>query len=331
MNSSPCSPSFCFTFDTEPDDLWRCTEVSLENIRCLPEFHSHLMDVGARPTYLTTSEVAEDPEAATYMRAILGTGAAEIGAHFHTWTRTWPFDVPALGSPPLHAMSHQLDEPVERAMLEYTIEAIRTRLGITPYSYRGGRWSLGASTVRSLIATGIRVDTTVTPGVSWQQRGHTLLCGSDFRGWPSHPHWLNADFEQLAAPGVEGGVLELPVACGWMPPWSRALLNWSPTTVRGLRYILHNLHAQFPFGAVRMAPATTSLPSMLQLAELMIAGGSPCIVIAVHSSELISCRPLPTPEAVGAFKQRCIDLCSALVRKGCEGRTLLEMADALSG
>ncbi len=51
---------FCFTLDTEPDDLWSDRyPLTYEHYRRSPEFHRQPLKAGARPTFLTTSEAVE--------------------------------------------------------------------------------------------------------------------------------------------------------------------------------------------------------------------------------------------------------------------------------
>ena len=125
--------SFCFTLDTEPDDLWaNRPNLSFEHFKRLTAFHRRIVDAGARPTYLTTSEVAEDSSARGALLECMGQGDCEIGAHFHTWTREWPFPVPQLERRELHVMAHQLGEEIETAMLEYTCDSIEKAFGSRP-------------------------------------------------------------------------------------------------------------------------------------------------------------------------------------------------------
>ena len=75
---------FCFTLDTEPDNLWEpFTGLGFAHFARLYDFHRALADRGARPVYLTTSEVAECPQSARAMEKILKTGKAESGAFSH--------------------------------------------------------------------------------------------------------------------------------------------------------------------------------------------------------------------------------------------------------
>jgi hypothetical protein len=174
-------PLLCFTVDTEPDNLWGdSAAITFDHFSRLFEFHRALSNRGARPTYLTTSEVVEHIGARQVMERILATGPAEVGTHFHTWTRKWPFPVADLGNPPLHAMAHQLGQETEERMLAYTCDSIRRNLGVLPVSYRGGRWSLNGSSVKSLHNCGILIDSTVVPGQNWEDGRHPLLNGPDF-------------------------------------------------------------------------------------------------------------------------------------------------------
>ena len=44
---------FCFTLDTEPDDLWaRRPALSFEQFNVLPGFQDLIVESGGRPTYL---------------------------------------------------------------------------------------------------------------------------------------------------------------------------------------------------------------------------------------------------------------------------------------
>ena len=212
---------FCFTLDTEPDDLWqRGNSGGFSHFEKLHEFHRELSVRGAEPVYLTTSEVAEDAMARRVMEKILSEGNAELGAHFHTWTRQWPFEVPDLGVPPLQAMAHRLGQPVEERMLEYTCGSLQKALGIRPTSYRGGRWSFDADSIQSLLNCGISVDTTVTPGRTWEDASDSLVSGPDYRSFPRGPFFLNRGSLE---PRFEGGeLLELPVGATYVAPENSA-------------------------------------------------------------------------------------------------------------
>jgi hypothetical protein len=312
-------PRFCFTLDTEPDDLWaRRSSLTFEHFSALPHFHRRMVQAGARPTYLTTSEVVEAPVGRRALEQFLAEGHCEVGAHFHTWTRKWPFEVPDLGQPPLHAMAHKLGQSTEERMLEYTCRALRQTLGLGEIrSYRGGRWSLGPLSARSLANCGIEVDSTVTPGITWRAR-QALLDGPDYRHAPRGPFWL----------GSEGGeklrVLELPVGAAWFPLWSRRLYDGNIQ-----RRVLTRLSRAtgIRFGHRWLRPTVTSIKDMRATMLALRRAAVPIWVFMIHSSEIIPCKPLPTQAGVEAFKRRCIGAIEAAIQLGAKPSTLTEAGD----
>jgi hypothetical protein len=308
---------FCFTLDTEPDNLWDFSPtVTFEHFERLPEFHHRLVEAGARPTYLTTSEVAEDPSARSSLLRCLSEGVAEIGAHFHTWTRQWPFRHPELGSPPLQAMAHQLGAGVEEQMLDFTCSALRGAFGGPVTSYRGGRWSFGRQSPRSLANCGILVDSSFTPGLSWSDAKDRLVDGTDYRRAGRRPSWL-------VAPGADHRpVLELPVGAAWFPEWAWKL---KPELRRYLGGVRTRLGMR---GGHRwLRPTRTSVADMRAVMESLKRDDIPVWVFMIHSSEIIPCRPLPTTLEVDRFIERCASGVRAAVELGAEPVTLSEALD----
>lgn len=310
---------FCFTLDTEPDDLWADRpSLHFTHFERLLAFHRDLAERGARPTYLTTSEVVEHGPSLRTLGQILDTGQAEVGAHFHTWTRLWPFPVPDLGTPPVHATAQQLGQAVEENMLDYTCTAIERELGVRPVSYRGGRWSLNGSSVRSLRNCGIRVDSTQTPGLSWVDSRHPLKSGPDFRQAVRHPHYLAGESLQ---PRHQGDVLELPVGASFHPDRPTALAAGLRAKVgRRLRRLLG-----LPTGVLWLRPTTMSRAQLRCCLQQLKRDGLPVWVAMIHSSEIGVNRYFPTEEAVSHFRRRCLDLVEDALALGAVGATLEEV------
>lgn len=314
---------FCFTLDTEPDNLWEpFTGLRFEHFPRLFDFHRALAERGARPVYLATSEVAECPAAARVLDRILATGQAELGAHFHTWTRRWPFPVPALGAPPVQALAHQLGQPAEERMLQYTCNALEAGFGIRPLSYRGGCWSLNDASLRSLCNSGILVDSTITPGRSWRDANHPWMDGPDYRAFPRHPFRLG-EHQGIA---VAQDVLELPVGTSYVPP------AWSPRRdgpwARLARKVTRMLGK--PCGSLWLRPTSMSRVQMRACLESLRRDRVPVWVAMIHSSEIIPCQPLPTEERVTQFVQRCLQLVEDAVSLGATCSTFEEVRAALT-
>jgi hypothetical protein len=310
---------FCFTLDTEPDNLWaNRPELSFEHFHRLKEFHEMICRAGARPTYLTTSEVAESDLARKALEDCRDRYPCEIGAHFHTWTRDWPFPVPDLHTPRIHAMAHQLGQPVEQAMLSYTCEALHRTFGIEPRSYRGGRWSLGPESERSLHNCGIDVDSTVTPGIDWRDPRDILLSGPDYREAHRHPQSLASVFQQ--SNGTDG-VLEIPVGAAWFPSAAR---HYGPSAARQLSRV--GKLTRIRLGHRWLRPTGVSVPDLVATMKSLRTANVPVWVFMIHSSEISPCKPLPAQSDVDAFFIRCEAAVAAAVELGAKPATLTEAA-----
>jgi len=308
---------FCFTLDTEPDNLWAgAKKLGFEHFLRLPDFHRRLVDAGARPTYLTTSEVVEAERGRRAMDCVLEAGQCEVGAHFHTWTRAWPF----LGSDhsefPRGTQAHQLGQRIEEAMLRLTCESLHASFGIYPKSYRGGCWSLGKSTLISLENCGIEVDSTVTPGLSWKSLKGGATDGPDFRRASPYPHWLG---EPITA--RPSSVMEIPVGSAWVPERARPVFE--------MRYVggaIRRAAAMFGFhmGFGWLRPTNQSVGTMRAVLQSLKRSQVPTWVFMIHSSEIAPCKPLPSEEEVEAFKNRCVGAIRTAVELGAQPATLIE-------
>ena len=319
-------PRFCFTLDTEPDDLWgEASRLTFDHFEGLPRFHETMVSVGARPTYLTTSEVVEDPRGLAAIMACLEHGSCEIGAHYHTWTREWPFETPHLGSPPVKAMAHQLGSDIEQQMLRYTCAAIQHATGLVPMSYRGGRWSLGPGSVGALAACGVTVDSTVTPGISWRRSSAgPLLDGPDFTRAPRVPYYL-ATGQDVTTARAAGEVLEIPVGTAWTPALSRAASGW------GLgRRILKKVSAMLPVGYTWLRPLEQTPGQLAACLRQLRRDGAPVWVAMIHSSEIGRCRRLPKQEDVDGLVRRCTGMTEMAISLGAVGSTLQQAAQCVS-
>jgi hypothetical protein len=307
--------SFCFTLDTEPDDLWaNRPTLSFEHFKRLVAFHRRIANAGARPTYLTTSEVAEDPAARNAMLECLKQENCEIGAHFHTWTREWPFPVPQLDRRDLHVMAHQLGAEIETAMLEYTCEALEKAFGSRPRCYRGRRFSFGPSTLNALKRCGVRIDSTYTPGIDWRDSQHPLLDGTDFRNVRRDPHFLSDDGAQ--------SVLEIPMGAAWLPPFTARMGPFMQKQARRVGKLIG-----MPLGHRWLRPTYVSTGDLVATLKQMKSDNIPVWVLVIHSSEIAPCTPLPTEEKVNALIERCLAAIEAAVELGAKPATLSEAAE----
>ena len=129
-----------------------------------------------------------------------------MGAHLHRWA-TPPFvDRPGLRfNDPIHAFPSDLDaELLDKKLTTITCQ-IEEAIGVRPRSFRAGRFGFNALCARSLGRVGYRVDSSVTPWVSWvRMRGLPGAGGGpDFSRSPVGPFWLER--------GRQHPLLEIPV------------------------------------------------------------------------------------------------------------------------
>lgn len=312
MLTSPAKFKFCFTLDTEPDDLWASKKfLSFDHFRLLPAFHASLVASGARPTYLTTSEVAESREARQAMEACLSKGGCEIGAHFHAWTREWPFRPTSFGNERHHVMAHCLGREVEERMLDFTCQALRASFGITPKSYRGGRWSFGPESPRSLANCGIEVDSSVVPGLSFANPSSPMMNGPDYRERRCYPEFLETDGARI---------LELPVGAAW----PRFLPSLAPALAKPTERLGQIFGPRF--GHAWLRPSYQSVAAMRQVMRRLREERVPVWVIMMHSSEIVPCTPLPSQKRVDACMRRCHRAIETAIELGAAPATLSEAA-----
>lgn len=184
------------TVDTEADNQWEMGRpLRLENLRFLPAFQALCRRYDIRPTYLITMEVAEDAQGMHTLRDWVERGEAEVGAHLHPWT-TPPFGDAAgqRAGDSLHTFPSQLPLPLLRAKLETLTGRIVEALGRRPASFRAGRFGMHGPLAGLLVEQGYRVDSSVTPGLSWHRLG-----GPDFTTAPLAPY--HPDDADICRPG----------------------------------------------------------------------------------------------------------------------------------
>lgn len=274
------------TVDTEADGQWEHgPTLATRNVALWPPFQELCSRHGVAPTYLITSEIAEDPAATAFLRPLAAGGQAEVGAHLHPWT-TPPFvDGPGLRRNDRdHAFPCQLEPDLLLAKLETLTVQVARVAGARPTSYRAGRFGLDTMGAYLLAELGYEVDSSVTPFSSW--RAHPGRPGRgggpDFRHHDARPFRVAG----TAAPGL----LELPVTI--MPtygltrrsPWLRD--HWQARPVRLVRGALRMWPRPQPLW-LRPWPEYTLSDLRTVILETERAQ-LPCAVLMFHSSELLA-------------------------------------------
>ena len=268
------------SIDTEEDN-WRPSRdgITVENIRELPRLDALFQRLGVRATYFTTYQVAIHDWAAGILRELHG-GGAELGAHLHPWN-TPPLDEPFV---PRNTMLKNLPAALQLAKVEHLTATLREAFGGRPIAFRTGRYGLGRETVSALVRCGYRVDSSVTPFVSWEEYDD----GPTFIGAPLRPYRVS-EHADVRVPQPDGQLMELPMSIGYSRPPS---LPWRGLhrllSIRALRRLhLRGVAARVGLlKRIALSPETDSVEDMLTLTRRLLDAGVGHLHLFFHSPSL---------------------------------------------
>jgi glycosyltransferase involved in cell wall biosynthesis len=267
--------------DTEEDN-WQPTRsgLSVENLREVPQLVEFLERLDLRATFFTTYQVASRPWAAGILRYAVASGRAEIGAHLHPWN-TPPLDAP---EPAQYTMLNNYAMDVQRVKLGHLTKTITKAFGSAPLAFRAGRFGFNQSMARVLIEHGYRVDSSVTPFITWEG----FDGGPNFIGAPLDVYRLDGSTD-VREPLATGPLVEVPLSVGYTRFSSR---RWN-AVARVFRARSAQL-ARLPGLAARtgivmraiLSPETNSVREMLAVSRGLIEGGARHLHLFFHSSSL---------------------------------------------
>lgn len=316
--------------DTEADAQWsHGGPLTTRNVAFWEPFQEVCERYGAAPTYLITTEIAEDERAVALLTAWQRRGAAEVGAHLHTWSTPPFFDRPGLRhNDAIHAFASQLPDDLLREKIVTLTRQITETCGIRPTSHRSGRFGFDHRAADLLAAEGYVVDSSVTPYWSWS-RWH----GLDGRGGPDFSHHDPRPFRIRQA--HDPRLIEVPVTV--LPTYATlrrraALLRaYNVAPVRAIRRFLlaHWLRPQPLWLTPDPRYSPDDLLSVWHTAALL---DLPCAVYMVHSSELMpGGSPFrPDADSVRGLLDDLDTWLAAIMREGARPVTLTELARELA-
>ncbi len=324
------APLFVITLDTEPDNEWgRPRVATTENAHFVPRFHELCAASGFKVTYLMTLEMAEDPFLRQYLQPRLERGECEVGAHLHPWN-----------TPPLvqvteddlrhHPYPFEYPPDVQRAKLQTLVAAIHRSYGVSPVSYKAGRWGLDGFHAGLLDEMGFRADTSVCPGVNWgPSKGDPKRSGGpNFNGAATHPYPLSS--EDVRRPGALR-VWEVPPTIVFYSAIGRYL--------PGVRFLYHRyrrvrrLFDRKHLGSQWLRPYPHMTADRLaRVVALARRSGAPVLNLTFHSSELMpGGSPYnKTPQAIESLFRRLEGFFSFLRGEKVEGITLAQARDRVA-
>jgi hypothetical protein len=312
-------PVFIITIDTEGDNIWSHPEkLTTENSVYLPRFQNLCNDFGFKVTYLVNHEMALDSRFQKFGRAVVKSGAGEIGLHVHPWDSP-PLDANATKGD--HIYLYELSDELMFAKISYMDGLLKTLFEVRPVSHRAGRWGFDERVARVLSGLGYLVDCSVTPGVSWRRYAGRSggNGGPDYRDFPQTAYFL--DLDDIRQSG-------------------RSRLLEVPMTIRpGYKPLLHRIHRSVengPAGRVFrrafgppntwLRPNGKNILSMLSLVDWAVERGFEVLEFMLHSSELMpnGSPTFRTSEHIEMLYKDLTMLFRHLASVGARGMTLAE-------
>jgi hypothetical protein len=292
------------TIDTEADAQWEPgVPITTKNVAFWPPFQELCEHHGVAPTYLVTSEIAEDERARDLLGGWAARGAAEIGAHLHPWTTPPYADRPGLRYNDLvHAFPSQLPDELLLEKTTTLTGQIKAAFGSRPTSYRAGRFGFDRRLARYLADAGYAVDSSVTPLWDWRTYpGLDGAGGPDFRAQPPQPFLIRgsgphrlleipvtlfATYAPLRrCPALLEAYRSLPVRAARRLLLSRWLLPQPMWLAPDPRYSAEDIASVWRCAS---ESGLTTAVMMFHSSELM-PGGSPFRPDAVSVRDLLTC------------------------------------------
>jgi hypothetical protein len=267
------------SIDTEEDN-WAPTRegVTVTNIQELPKLADLFASLGVRATYFVTYQVAAAADSAAVLRDLHERGTAEIGAHLHPWNTP-----PDSGIEQRVTMLRDYPPDSQRLKLERLLEEFDRSLGMRPTSFRAGRFGMGRDMIARLIQSGIYVDSSVTPLLSWESNG-----GPSFIGAPSRLYRLDGRGD-IRIPVDSGELVEVPITVGFTrfspSSWARIAESLAAPGARSVHALGIASHLGF-LRRVVLSPETHSVGDMLRVSRRFIHAGAPFLHLFFHSNSL---------------------------------------------
>ena len=271
---------FVLTIDTEEewqwDDEFPQHDCSVKNVEKLPAFQSFCQSIGIRPTYFVDYAVANNDEGSRILREFTETKQAEVGAHLHPWCN------PPYFGKTTEAESHVINLPEEQVVqkLDELNRVINEKIGVTPRSFRSGRWGVKGKTLELLASRGFTVDSSVYP-----------FYKNDFfhcKGAPNVPYYPS--FDNALKPGNQRNIMEIPVTAGFnVRNDSRAdkiHSTLSKPPFSALKLVGMLWHTKM-LKKIYLSPEMTDSKSMIELCNSSLKKQHSVIHMYLHSSSLI--------------------------------------------
>ena len=269
------------TIDTEEDDWgsFRPSGQSLTNIERIPHLQEIFDKFNAKPAYLVTYPVATNDKSVSILRGISDRGGCEIGTHCHPWN-TPPFDSSVKENCERGSMLCNLPEELQYQKIKSLHETIEKNLGVTPVSFRAGRWGYNEKVAAHLLRLNYKVDTSITPFIDWRDN-----FGLDFSEMSPMAYRFSAG--NIFEPSAGGRLLEVPATIGFFQKnfaLSNTVLKLLQKKPFGSMHAVGIMSKLKLINLVWLSPEFSDCAQMAGLAARMQKNGHPIVNMFFHSS-----------------------------------------------
>jgi hypothetical protein len=302
----PARPWFLITIDTEGDNVWsRPPRATTRNAEFLEPFQELCERHRLKPTWLANHEMIVSPVFRRFAGDVLARGTAEVGMHLHAWD-----------SPPLIPLTSN-DAAVQPYLVEYDDRVMQEKvhaltamledqLGVKMLSHRAGRWSLDERYAEILLEEGYKVDSSVTPLVSWasQLGDPSRNGGADYTHFPKDPYWIDLDDVSCAG---SSDLLEVPMTVVSSRPVAiRRIIDFTdrlPDSLEEVRGLSHRVADRLAPSATWLRPNRRNAGQLRRVAERALEQGRLHVEFMLHSSELMpgGSPTFPDEESIGVL------------------------------
>ncbi len=298
-------PKLFVIVDTEEEFDWSKPfsrdEVGVTAIQDAERLQAVVEPHGVKPTYVIDFPVASTASSAKTLGAIARRGGCHIGAHLHPWVSPPHTEVVSARA----SYACNLGADLERDKITRLKDTIEERVGVTPRSYKAGRYGFARSTAATLEALGFDLDLSVSPHLDHSGDG-----GPSFAGFSVQPGFF----------GQSRRLLEVPCTIGFVgsarkigaPLHRAASADWlRPIRAVGL------LSRSGMLNKIMLSPEGSTLEEMKALTRTLYADGLRAFSFTFHSPSLKpGCtRYVRTENERDAFLNTIDDYCQFFLRE----------------
>lgn len=268
------------TIDTEEDNWGDYpTQGSVDNISKLPMLQDVFNKYGAIPTYLINYPVATTTSSIKTLSGFLEKNQCEIGTHCHPWN-TPPFTEKICTE---NTMMCNLPADLLMEKMKNLHAAIESNFGVTPTSFRAGRWGFDEKVAKCIAELGYKIDTSISPFVDW-----SAYCGPNFREGHTHSYLFNSN--DIMTPVNNGELIEVPPTIGFFQSnfqFSDSLQNQLKKPAINKFRLLGILDKLQLLNFRWLCPELSTGAEMVRLSKRFISSGHEFLNMSFHSTNML--------------------------------------------